>query len=112
MQLELTKEQFVKMKETGMSDLEIAKLFGISKGAMQYRKQKWGLVEKRSEVSLCWHCRRARPSMCEWISAEQIIFDNFTIRKLKNGYEYEDVIIVTKCKQFEPIRARKKVIPV
>ena len=117
MQPELTREKYIELKEAGASDLEISKLFGITKGAVLYRKQKWGLVEKKiEEKSLCWYCHKARPSLCDWIAQEKHVFKKHEIRRIQLGSprtnNFEDVVIVTECDHYEPmkkLRGRKYV---
>ena len=117
MQPELTREKYIELKEAGASDLEISKLFGITKGAVLYRKRKWGLVEKKiEEKSLCWYCHKARPSLCDWIAQEKHVFKKHEIRRIRLGSprtnNFEDVVIVTECDHYEPmkkLRGRKYV---
>ena len=108
---QLTKDKYLELRESGMSDMEIGRLFGLTRGAVFYYKNKWGLVEKRKKESygsLCWHCHKARPSLCEWIATGERVFDSYTTEKLKIGsarsQEYVDVVIVKTCKHFEPMK--------
>jgi len=107
--MQLTKEKYIKIKETGLSDAEIAKIFGLSRGTFLYRKRKWGLTGKRNDEepkSLCWYCRRSRPSLCEWIANGTKVYEKAEkcIREYDSG-PYE-VILIRECSLFEPMENR------
>ncbi|HLN88995.1 MAG TPA: hypothetical protein VK253_02910, partial [Candidatus Binatia bacterium] len=42
---EITKEDYLMLKEQGKSDKEISKLYGFSHNTMNQRKKSWGLVD-------------------------------------------------------------------
>ena len=104
--MKITKELYLELKDTGASDQEIAKLFGITRRALTKKKKQWGLtnlkVEKSDTIregagSLCYTCINARPSRCAWIGRGVRVFRESEFKTMQIGKEPEQVEIVTAC---------------
>lgn len=106
---QLTRDKYIEMKNAGLTDREIAKLFGLQKATVSYKKWKWGLTQQKQDetsTSLCWYCRRSRPSLCEWIANGTKVYEKAEkcIREYNSG-PYE-VILIRECSLFEPMENR------
>lgn len=107
MHFELTKDSYIKMKKAGLSDEKIAKVFGVRKTTITYRKRKWGLVNKglnEKPKSLCWYCKRSRPSLCKWIATGEPIFQRAEKSLQKSQSHFVEVVLVKECKDFLPMK--------
>jgi len=105
--MKITKELYLELKDTGASDQEIAKLFGITRRALAKRKKQWGLTnvfraEKSDTIreeagSLCYTCINARPSRCAWVGRGVRVFRESKVKTIQVGKEPEQVELVTAC---------------
>lgn len=100
--MKITKELYLELKDTGASDQEIAKLFGITRRALTKKKKQWGLTNVKVERaentgSLCYTCINARPSRCAWVGRGVRVFRESKFKTMKVGKKPEQVELVTAC---------------
>ena len=81
----------------GYTDMEIAKMCGISVATMHHWRTQQKLppsYARDRKESLCWECELATPAFCSWIGRGEKVW-----RKAKKPYKHAGPIII-ECRHF------------
>lgn len=50
--LKLSREDYLALKEKGMSDMNISKMFGVPHCQISYKRAKWGMIPQKNKVKI------------------------------------------------------------